>query len=144
MTVTDILEYPGATDTCVAGKDDSGFAVVGQLLTWLADNYRDQPSLEDIAKEAGLSPFHLQRLFTRYVGVSPKKYVQYLTLGHAKQALAASSSVLDAAFDAGLSEPGACMIYSSATRRCPPASGRPAARGWRCATAGTTARSAIA
>ena len=106
MTVTDMLEYPGATDTHAADEDDYGFALVGRLLTWLAENYRNQPSLEDIAREAGLSPFHLQRLFTRYVGVSPKKYVQYLTLDHAKQALAESSSVLDAAFDAGLSGPG--------------------------------------
>jgi AraC family transcriptional regulator of adaptative response/methylated-DNA-[protein]-cysteine methyltransferase len=106
MTVTDMLEYPGATDTHAADEDDYGFALVGRLLTWLAENYRNQPSLEDIAREAGLSPFHLQRLFTRYVGVSPKKYIQYLTLDHAKQALAESSSVLDAAFDAGLSGPG--------------------------------------
>lgn len=83
-----------------------GFALVGRLLNWLAEHYREQPSLEAIAQEAGLSTFHLQRLFTRYVGVSPKKYVQYLTLDHAKRALVESRSVLDAAFEAGLSGPG--------------------------------------
>lgn len=86
--------------------DDYGFALVGRLLSWLAENYREQPSLERIAAEAGMSPYHLQRLFSRYVGVSPKKYVQYLTLDHAKQALAASRSVLDVAFETGLSGPG--------------------------------------
>jgi len=86
--------------------DDYGFALVARLLAWLALNYRTQPSLERIAQEAGLSSFHVQRLFTRYVGVSPKKYIQYLTLDHAKQALDASQSVLDAAFETGLSGPG--------------------------------------
>ena len=86
--------------------DDYGFALVGRLLSWLSENYREQPTLEQIAAEAGLSAFHLQRLFTRYVGVSPKKYVQYLTLEHAKQALSESRSVLDVAFDSGLSGAG--------------------------------------
>jgi AraC family transcriptional regulator of adaptative response/methylated-DNA-[protein]-cysteine methyltransferase len=86
--------------------DDYGFALVGRLLTWLSENYRGQPNLEQIAAEAGLSAFHLQRLFTRYVGVSPKKYVQYLTLEHAKRALNESRSVLDVAFETGLSGAG--------------------------------------
>ncbi|MBO6783202.1 MAG: helix-turn-helix domain-containing protein, partial [Alphaproteobacteria bacterium] len=86
--------------------DDYGYALVGRLLSWLAANYRAQPGLDDIAREAGMSPYHVQRLFTRYVGVSPKKYVQYLTLDHAKQALHDSRSVLDAAFETGLSGPG--------------------------------------
>lgn len=77
-----------------------------RVLRWLSEHYIDQPSLEDTAAIIGLGPHHFQRLFTRYVGVSPKKYVQFLTLEHAKRSLAASASVLDAAFDAGLSGPG--------------------------------------
>ncbi|NKB48914.1 MAG: methylated-DNA--[protein]-cysteine S-methyltransferase [Alphaproteobacteria bacterium] len=77
-----------------------------RVLRWLSEHYIDQPSLEDTASIIGLGPHHFQRLFTRYVGVSPKKYVQFLTLEHAKRSLAASASVLDAAFDAGLSGPG--------------------------------------
>lgn len=88
------------------GTDDYGFALIGRVLAWLALHYREQPSLDAIAQEAGLSTYHLQRLFTRYVGVSPKKYVQYLTLDHAKRALDESQSVLDAAFETGLSGPG--------------------------------------
>ena len=87
-------------------SDDYGFALVGRLLSWLAEHYREQPSLDAVAQEAGLSTYHLQRLFTRYVGVSPKKYVQYLTLDHAKRVLDDSQSVLDAAFESGLSGPG--------------------------------------
>ncbi len=77
-----------------------------RVLQWLAEHYTEQPSLEDTAAVLGLGPHHFQRQFSRYVGVSPKKYIQYLTLEHAKRSLAASASVLDAAFDAGLSGPG--------------------------------------
>jgi AraC family transcriptional regulator of adaptative response/methylated-DNA-[protein]-cysteine methyltransferase len=101
MTMTETRE-----DKRPAASDDYGYALVGCLLTWLATHYREQPSLESIAQEAGLSTYHLQRLFTRYVGVSPEKYIQYLTLDHAKHALDDSRSVLDAAFEAGLSGPG--------------------------------------
>jgi len=77
-----------------------------RVLRWLSAHYTEQPSLEEAASIMGLGPHHFQRQFTRYIGVSPKKYVQFLTLEHAKRNLAASASVLDAAFDAGLSGPG--------------------------------------
>jgi AraC family transcriptional regulator of adaptative response/methylated-DNA-[protein]-cysteine methyltransferase len=86
--------------------DDRSFRRMQRVLRWLSEHYTEQPSLEDTAAVIGLGPHHFQRLFTQYVGVSPKKYVQYLTLEHAKRSLAASASVLDAAFDAGLSGPG--------------------------------------
>jgi AraC family transcriptional regulator of adaptative response/methylated-DNA-[protein]-cysteine methyltransferase len=76
---------------------------VGRAIRYLAENYLSQPSLEDAAAAAGLSPFHFQRLFTRYVGVSPKSFVGHLTLDHAKQELAGGASVLSAALDSGLS-----------------------------------------
>jgi len=78
---------------------------MGRAIRYLTDNYLDQPSLDDAASAAGLSPFHFQRLFTRYVGVSPKNFVGHLTLGHAKSALATGTSVLDAALESGLSGP---------------------------------------
>lgn len=89
-----------------AAMDDRTYRRMQRVLRWLSEHYTEQPSLEDTAAVIGLGPHHFQRLFTRYVGVSPKKYVQYLTLEHAKRSLAASASVLDAAFDAGLSGPG--------------------------------------
>jgi AraC family transcriptional regulator of adaptative response/methylated-DNA-[protein]-cysteine methyltransferase len=89
-----------------AAMDDRTMRRMQRVLRWLSEHYIDQPSLEDTASIIGLGPHHFQRLFTRYVGVSPKKYVQYLTLEHAKHSLANSASVLDAAFDAGLSGPG--------------------------------------
>ncbi|MBM3559716.1 MAG: helix-turn-helix domain-containing protein, partial [Alphaproteobacteria bacterium] len=84
----------------------SGYATIGRALAWLGRHWQENPSLDEVAAATGLAPHHFQRLFTRHVGVSPKKYVQYLTLRHAKRRLAESASVLDAAFDAGLSGPG--------------------------------------
>ena len=69
-------------------------------------NFERQPSLAEAADRAGLSEYHFHRLFRRQVGLSPKKYVQFLTLERAKKVLAQSRSVLDAAYDAGLSGPG--------------------------------------
>ena len=65
----------------------------------------DRLSLDDIAAAVGLSPFHFQRLFKRWAGLSPKRFQQYLSVDHAKALLADSSSVLDAAYGAGLSGP---------------------------------------
>jgi AraC family transcriptional regulator of adaptative response/methylated-DNA-[protein]-cysteine methyltransferase len=76
---------------------------MGRAIRYLTDNYLSQPSLDDAAAAVGLSPFHFQRLFTRYVGVSPKSFVGHLTLDHAKQELAGGASVLSAALDSGLS-----------------------------------------
>ena len=69
-------------------------------------HFDEQPSLADMAARTGTSPYHFQRLFSRWVGLSPKKYVQFLTLERAKACLNASQSVLEAAFSAGLSGPG--------------------------------------
>ena len=75
-------------------------------LEYIAANAEAQPGLDDVADAVGLSPHHCQRLFRRYAGLSPKKFLQYLTVERAKRALDASASVLDAAYDAGLSGPG--------------------------------------
>ncbi len=84
----------------------SDYARIEKALGYLAANVDEQPDLDRVAAEIGLSPFHFQRLFTRWVGVSPKKFLQYLSLGRAKECLAQAGSVLDASFAAGLSGPG--------------------------------------
>jgi AraC family transcriptional regulator of adaptative response/methylated-DNA-[protein]-cysteine methyltransferase len=83
----------------------SHYRQMGRAIRYLADHYLEQPSLDAAASAAGLSPFHFQRLFTRYVGVSPKSFVGHLTLSHAKASLAGGESVLHAALDSGLSGP---------------------------------------
>ena len=79
---------------------------VERALDWLSRNFERQPSLAEAAGHAGLSEYHFQRRFRRQVGLSPKKYVQFLTLERAKEMLAQSRSVLDAAYASGLSGPG--------------------------------------
>ena len=86
-------------------EDGDTYARIGNALTWLAEHHLEQPSLDDAARAAGISPFHFQRQFTRYVGVSPKSYVAHLTLERAKHALDTGDSVLGAAIEAGLSGP---------------------------------------
>ena len=76
---------------------------MGRAIRYLTERYTEQPRLEDAADAVGLSPFHFQRLFTRYVGVSPKSFIGHLTLEHAKRELANGASVLGAAIDSGLS-----------------------------------------
>jgi AraC family transcriptional regulator of adaptative response/methylated-DNA-[protein]-cysteine methyltransferase len=86
-------------------ENDANWRKMGRAIRYLSANYLDQPTLEDAASAVGLSPFHFQRLFSRYVGVSPKNFVGHLTLGHAKGGLKAGQSLLETSLDAGLSGP---------------------------------------
>jgi AraC family transcriptional regulator of adaptative response/methylated-DNA-[protein]-cysteine methyltransferase len=79
---------------------------VEQAIRFLEANYLDQPELEEVAASTGLSEFHFQRLFTRWVGISPKRFLQYLTKEHAKHLLRRSGDLLEAAYASGLSGPG--------------------------------------
>ena len=81
------------------------YARIEAAILYLEEHFRDQPGLDDVAREAGLSPHHFQRLFRRWAGISPKRFGQYLTLDYAKDQLEGSASILDAAYDAGLSGP---------------------------------------
>jgi len=78
---------------------------MSRAIRFLSEHYTEQPRLQDAAASVGLSPYHFQRLFTRYVGVSPKAFVGHLTLDRAKTELAGGKSVLEASLDAGLSGP---------------------------------------
>jgi len=79
---------------------------IERAIRYLEENYQDQPDLKALARGAGLSEFHFQRLFRRWAGVSPKRFVQYLTAGHAVRMLRASRPNLEAAYEAGLSGGG--------------------------------------
>tara|TARA_R110002072_G_scaffold33205_10_gene100574 strand:+ start:3186 stop:4112 length:927 start_codon:yes stop_codon:yes gene_type:complete len=93
------------TESQTAQQKAQHFARIERALAYIRAHFRDQPELDEIAAAAALSPFHFQRLFTRWAGVSPKQFLGYLTLDHAKRALDRADSVLDAAYDAGLSGP---------------------------------------
>lgn len=78
---------------------------VERALAWLADHWREHPSLDEAAEAVGLSPFHFQRIFTRWAGVSPKTFVASIAHAEARRLLEDGASVLDAALDTGLSGP---------------------------------------
>ena len=105
MTTRNVAATATAPHHAPAAREDDAVRVE-RALDWLSRNFERQPSLAEAASRSGLSEYHFQRLFRRHVGLSPKKYVQFLTLERAKKVLAHSRSVLDAAYDAGLSGPG--------------------------------------
>jgi AraC family transcriptional regulator, regulatory protein of adaptative response / methylated-DNA-[protein]-cysteine methyltransferase len=77
---------------------------IEKAILFLRAAQRNQPSLRDVADHVGLSEYHFQRLFSRWAGISPKSFLQFLTLGHAKTLLEdTDQSVLQAALGAGLS-----------------------------------------
>lgn len=79
---------------------------IARLIRYVDAHRLEQPSLSELAGVAGLSESHFHRLFTRWAGVTPKAFLMYLTSAHAKALLRGSRSVLEAAFEAGLSGPG--------------------------------------
>jgi AraC family transcriptional regulator of adaptative response/methylated-DNA-[protein]-cysteine methyltransferase len=87
-----------------AGSD---YDLVRRVIEMVTVNYRDQPSLEWLAGELSISPFHLQKLFSRWAGLSPKAFLQAVTLDHAKRLLRHDDlPLLEASFELGLSSPG--------------------------------------
>src|ERR1700754_2201519 len=76
---------------------------IAEAIAYYKANFKDQPSLEDVAAQVHLSPFHFQRMFKEWAGVTPKQFLQYLTLEHAKQVLGSGATLSAAAFEAGLS-----------------------------------------
>jgi AraC family transcriptional regulator of adaptative response/methylated-DNA-[protein]-cysteine methyltransferase len=87
-------------------RDSYHYAVIARAIEHIAARAPEQASLEEVAGAVGLSPAHFQRVFSQWVGVSPKRYQQYLALDHAKRLLAERRSVLDTAHAAGLSGGG--------------------------------------
>ncbi|MCP4727639.1 MAG: helix-turn-helix domain-containing protein, partial [bacterium] len=76
---------------------------IGKAIEFLEENFCEQPSLVEIADHVNLSEFHFQRLFKRWAGISPKKFLQYLTIEYSKKLLEESRSLLDVSFETGLS-----------------------------------------
>jgi len=79
---------------------------VAQAIRYIENNTDRQPELREVAAAVGLSEYHFQRLFTRWAGISPKRFLQFLTKENAKQLLAHSANLLEATYATGLSSPG--------------------------------------
>ena len=79
---------------------------IAQVIRFLDARHVEQPDLTTLAGRAGLSQFHFHRLFATWAGVTPKDFLQCLTLAHAKELLREGESILDVALESGLSGPG--------------------------------------
>ncbi len=86
-----------------ANELNADYARIEKAIRYLDTNRAEQPELNDVAKYVGLSPAHFQRMFTRWAGISPKRFLQHRTAQVVKRLLRDNRSVLDASYEAGLS-----------------------------------------
>lgn len=104
------VPHPAPPDRATAlarpGEGARDYLMVSEAVSYLTENARSQPTLEDVANHVGLSPFHFQRLFTRWAGISPKIFLQAVTMEYARHLLRDRASILDTTFEVGLSGPG--------------------------------------
>jgi len=88
-------------------QNDINYQRIAEAIDYIKTNFKEQPDLEKVAEQIHLSPFHFQRLFTEWAGVSPKKFLQFISVEHAKSLLKEKQATLfDAAFETGLSGTG--------------------------------------
>ncbi len=88
-------------------QEQNNFDRIATAIGYIRENFQSQPGLEEVAEKIHLSPYHFQRMFTEWAGVSPKKFLQYITVGHAKKMLKEhQASLFDTAFETGLSGTG--------------------------------------
>lgn len=80
---------------------------IAEAISFFRENFKSQPSLDDVAEHVHLSPFHFQRMFLEWAGVTPKQFLQYLSIEHAKEILKnTGSNLFETAFETGLSGTG--------------------------------------
>ena len=88
-------------------QENINFNRIAEAIEYLTQNFKDQPELDEVAQKVHLSPYHFQRLFSEWAGVSPKKFLQFLTVDYAKSLLKEKGITLfDAAIETGLSGTG--------------------------------------
>lgn len=88
-------------------QDNIDFERIAEAIGYISSHFKSQPDLDEVAGKVHLSPFHFQRLFTQWAGTSPKKFLQYISINHAKKILKEEQATLfDAAFETGLSGTG--------------------------------------
>ena len=87
-------------------SDVETYERIAKAIAFMRQNYVNQPDLATVAQHVHLSEYHFQRLFTKWAGISPKRFLQYLTVEYAKSKIAETKSLLDLSADLGLSSPG--------------------------------------
>ncbi len=86
-------------------RSSEDYKMVCQVIEAISQNWRDQPTLEELSSSVGRSPTQMQKIFTRWAGLSPKAFLQAVTLDHAKRLLAQDLPLLETAFELGMSGP---------------------------------------
>lgn len=87
----------------VSSETNINYQRIEQAIRYLEENFQRQPELEEVAEKVHLSPFHFQRIFTDWAGISPKRFLQFLTVDFLKTKLKESKNIVEAAESAGLS-----------------------------------------
>jgi len=91
----------------MSSQETINYQRIAEAINYIKLNFKDQPNLDEVAEKVNLSPFHFQRMFTDWAGISPKKFLQYLSLDYAKGILKDKQATLfDTAFETGLSGTG--------------------------------------
>ncbi|MCL4512140.1 MAG: methylated-DNA--[protein]-cysteine S-methyltransferase [Bacteroidetes bacterium] len=85
------------------GSYGTDYERIAKAISYIKERFREQPDLEQVAKEVHLSQFHFQRLFNKWAGVSPKKFLEYISIQHAEELLRQNASLADASYETGLS-----------------------------------------
>jgi AraC family transcriptional regulator, regulatory protein of adaptative response / methylated-DNA-[protein]-cysteine methyltransferase len=106
MMEASMLSPDRVTDLEPLSSAAADYAIVRRAIAFLSEHWRDQPAIEAVAEAAGVSAPDLHHLFRRWAGITPKAFLQALTLEHARALLRNSASVLDASYEVGLSGPG--------------------------------------
>lgn len=106
MTRPAMLSPDRASGTTTLTTAANDYDVVRRAIAHIRGNWREQPDIETIAEAARVTPTELHHLFRRWAGLTPKAFLQALTLDHARNLLRDSASVLDATYEVGLSSPG--------------------------------------
>ena len=101
-----MLSPDRVTDLSPLSRAAADYDIVRRAIAFLSEHWRAQPEIEAIAEAAGVSASDLHHLFRRWAGITPKAFLQAITLDHARRLLRDSASVLDASFEVGLSGPG--------------------------------------
>jgi AraC family transcriptional regulator, regulatory protein of adaptative response / methylated-DNA-[protein]-cysteine methyltransferase len=97
---------PFSADAPAQGADPADYALVRRTLEAITEEYREQPELEALASSLGVAPVTLVRTFQRWCGLTPKGFLQAVTLDRARRMLDGGLPLLDASFELGLSGPG--------------------------------------
>ena len=92
-------------ETVDYSRQSEDFQRIEKAIRFIEENFRDQPTLDEMAQRVHLSKYHFDRLFKRWAGISPIQFMQFMTLDYTKRRLSESKSLLDTALDAGLSGP---------------------------------------